>query len=116
MAGALSHGRPEDQPMFVVAPHTTALRYEIRVLGRLGPHWSDWFDGFDMLPCGKQATALTGRVADQAALHGFLGKIRDLGLTLVAVRALDFDEEHSGAETPVVAPLPLRSTRNGRRA
>lgn len=81
--------------MIVVTPRTTALRYEIRVLGRLDQHWADWFDGFDMLPCGKETTAMVGRVADQAALHGFLNKIRDLGLTLLTVRALDFDGEHS---------------------
>lgn len=79
--------------MIVVTPHTTALRYEIRVLGRLDRHWADWFDGLDMEPSGEQTTSMTGRVADQAALHGFLNKIRDLGLTLVAVRALDFEEE-----------------------
>lgn len=60
--------------------------YEIRVQGRLGAGWSSWFDGLAVedLPHGE--TLLRGPVADQAALHGILVRIRDLGLPLVSVQ------------------------------
>ena len=60
--------------------------YEIRVQGRLGADWSSWFDDLTIenLPNGE--TVLRGRVADQAALHGLLGKVRNLGLPLVSVQ------------------------------
>ncbi len=71
--------------------------YEIRVFGKLSSRWSDWFDGF----CIKQTngeTVLTGHVADQAALHGLLGKIRDLGLPLVLVKRLGEQREQKPEE------------------
>jgi hypothetical protein len=60
--------------------------YEIRVEGHLGPGWSEWFDGLTVTAVEDGQTLLTGPVADQAALHGLLAKIRDLNLKLVAVR------------------------------
>ena len=63
--------------------------YEIRVNGKLAPKWSDWFDGFTITPVGDSETKLTGTVADQAALHGMLHKIRDLGLPLLSVQRLE---------------------------
>lgn len=59
--------------------------YNIRVKGNLGRHWSDWFDTFEILPQANGETMLVGPVADQAALHGLLHKIRDLGLPLLSV-------------------------------
>ena len=59
--------------------------YEIRVKGSLEPGWSDWFDGFTVTREKHDVTVLTGRVCDQPALHGFLAKIRDLGLPLISV-------------------------------
>jgi len=64
-------------------------RYQIRVKGDLDPIWSDWFDGLSIAPETNDETVLTGPIADQAALHGVLNKIRDLGLPLLAVRRLD---------------------------
>jgi hypothetical protein len=63
----------------------TPETYEIRVRGCLEAQWSDWFDGLAVAPqpCGE--TLLTGPVRDQAALHGLLNKIRDLGLPLLSV-------------------------------
>ena len=63
--------------------------YEIRVKGQLDQKWSDWFDGFTIIPQDNDETLLTGPVADQAALHGLLGKIRDLGLPLLSVIRVD---------------------------
>jgi hypothetical protein len=58
--------------------------YEIRVKGHLSVDWSDWFAGLTVRQEADGETALSGPL-DQAALHGILAKIRDLGLVLVAV-------------------------------
>ena len=57
--------------------------------GNLNRKWSDWFDGFTVTPQADDETLLTGPVADQAALHGLLGKIRDLGLPLLLVKRVE---------------------------
>lgn len=59
--------------------------YEIRLNGHLDDRWADWFDGLTITRKANGETLLTGRVVDQAALHGVLRKIRDLGLPLLAV-------------------------------
>lgn len=59
--------------------------YHIRVKGSLDSKWSDWFDGFTISPLDHGETLLSGTVADQAALHGLLSQIRDLGLPLLSV-------------------------------
>lgn len=66
--------------------------YQIRVKGNLDKKWSDWFDGFTITPQADDETLLTGPVPDQAALHGLLGKIRDLGLPLLLVKRVDAEE------------------------
>ena len=58
--------------------------YQIRVKGTLDPSWSDWFDGFTITTTDDE-TELTGLVADQAALHGILTKLNDLGLAIVSM-------------------------------
>jgi hypothetical protein len=62
-------------------------RYEIRVFGKLSSKWADWFDGFHIKQTNGE-TLLNGQVADQAALHGVLSKIRDLGLPLLLVKRI----------------------------
>lgn len=64
-------------------------RYEIVVKGGVDPIWKDWFDGFALEARPDNETRLCGPVADQAALHGLLNKVRDLGLPLVSVRRLE---------------------------
>ena len=59
--------------------------YEIRVAGHLPPEWGEWFEGLTITLEEDGDTLLTGPVLDQAALHGLLKKVRDLGLSLVAV-------------------------------
>ncbi len=66
-------------------------RYEIRIGGRLAPRWATWFDGMTLTTASDGLTVLSGPVADQAALHGVLARIRDLGLPLIAVTRLDTD-------------------------
>ena len=65
---------------------TREALYEIRVEGRLGAKWSSWFDGMTVQDLPDGETVLRGPVADQAALHGILVKIRNLGLALVSVQ------------------------------
>ena len=59
--------------------------YQIRVTGHLGREWTDWFEGLSITLEDNGETLLTGPVIDQAALHGLLRKVRDLGLPLLAV-------------------------------
>jgi hypothetical protein len=63
--------------------------YQIRLKGYLAPQWTDWFDGMLITLETDGNTHLTGPVSDQAALHGLLKKVRDLGLTLLSVERLE---------------------------
>ena len=63
--------------------------YQIKVKGILDEQWSDWFNGLMITPHSDEYTILAGPVRDQAALHGLLNKIRDMGLTLLGVKRLD---------------------------
>jgi hypothetical protein len=67
----------------------TPRTYEIRVEGHLGKSWSEWFEGMSIRHEETGETVLSGRVADQAALHGVLMRIRDLRLPLVTVKRLE---------------------------
>lgn len=67
---------------------TTAV-YRISVRGHLNPEWSAWFDDLTVTPQPDGSTLLVGQVADQAALHGLLAKVRDLGLPLISVKEGD---------------------------
>ena len=71
--------------------------YEIRVAGVLDGRWAAWFDGLQVSGQGDQ-TVIRGLVADQAALHGLLTRVRDLGLCLISVRRLDTSQ--AGNEPP----------------
>lgn len=63
--------------------------YEIRVRGQLDKHWSTWFEGLMLTPLENGETLIAGPVQDQAALHGVLAKIRDLGLQLLSIVCVD---------------------------
>lgn len=60
-------------------------RYEIHLRGQLDQRWSDWFEGFALTTEGDGTTTLTGPIIDQAALHGLLRRIGDLGVTLISL-------------------------------
>jgi hypothetical protein len=67
--------------------------YEIRVRWRLDARWSAWFEGLTLTPLENGETLLAGPIRDQAALHGILAKIRDLGLPLLSVICVDCENE-----------------------
>jgi hypothetical protein len=62
--------------------------YQIRIKGHLGPQWMDWFEGLTITLEDNGNTLLTGTVIDQAALHGWLKKVRDLGMPLLSVNSV----------------------------
>jgi hypothetical protein len=72
-------------------------RYQIRVDGVLDPHRAAWFENLEIDDDGRR-TSISGSLADQAALHGLLAKIRDLGLCLISLERLD--------ETSTIKPGP----------
>jgi hypothetical protein len=72
--------------------------YQIRIIGNLDEGWSDWFGGLQIETMSDRETCITGLVADQAALHGILNRIFDLGLVLISVRRID--------DTPQDGPIP----------
>ena len=67
--------------------------YQIRLKGHLGHRWTDWFEGLTITLEADGNTLLTGPVVDQAALHGLLKKVRDLGMPLVSVSPLEPGQE-----------------------
>jgi hypothetical protein len=66
-----------------------AGRYEVRLQGHLDGRWAAWFDGLVLHRDGDGTTLLSGPIADQAALHGLLQKVRDTGLPLVSVTCVE---------------------------
>jgi hypothetical protein len=79
MAEALNQTADTSQPTI----------YQIRVKGHLGSQWKDWFGGLTVTLEDNGETLLTGPVVDQAALHGLLRKVRDLGIPLVSLVRVD---------------------------
>ncbi|MEM7322795.1 MAG: hypothetical protein AAF531_06900 [Actinomycetota bacterium] len=67
------------------------MRYEIHVAAGLDRNWSDWFDGLQVNRVSDTRTRLAGPVEDQAALHGVLNQVRDLGLEIISVFRVDDD-------------------------
>jgi len=75
--------------------------YEIRLRGSLGQRWSAWLDGMDISHDPAGITVLRGRVVDQAALHGVLARLRDIGLPLISVTPVEPTETQ-----PITRPDP----------
>ncbi len=65
------------------------MQVEIRVKRQVDEHWSNWFDDLTVTHTDQDETVLTGPVVDQAALHGILTRIRDLGLPLISVNRVE---------------------------
>ena len=70
-------------------------RVEIRVKGQIDEHWSEWFGGLTITHTDQNETVLTGPVVDQAALHGLLAKLRDLGLPIVSVSVSEVADQEA---------------------
>ena len=81
-------------------PADQSLLYEIRLKGHLGREWADWFDGMAVDLTEDGDTLLTGPVVDQAALHGLLKKVRDLGLTLLSVQSVALHDKGANRTQP----------------
>ena len=74
-------------------PTSNAKVYQIRLKGHLEARWVKWFDGLTITLNENGVTLLTGPVADQAALHGLLKKVRDLGLPLLSINSVETDAQ-----------------------
>ncbi len=71
-----------------------SAHYQIKVKGCLGRNWSDWFEGMT-IESKKGITVISCKVMDQAALHGLLTRIRDLGLPLLSVNRVDLNDSNN---------------------
>lgn len=80
-----AHDHGDDNATGPAPGHTDVQYYEITVRGHLGAHWAVWFDGLDLTCTNDGNTVIRGPVVDQAALHGLLAKLRDLGIPLVSL-------------------------------
>ena len=69
------------------------MQYEIRVTGHLNARWAAWFDGLSLTRAEDGTTVLRGQIVDQAALHGVLQKLRDIGVPLISVTQLQSEGE-----------------------
>jgi hypothetical protein len=81
-------------------PHHNPGRYEIRLRGHLDSRWAAWFDGLSLTNESDGTTIIYGPVVDQAALHGLLQKVRDLGLPLVSVTQVQPDQPNAPVSEP----------------
>ena len=70
------------------------IDYQITIKGHLGREWTDWFGGLTITALDNGDTLLTGPVVDQAALYGLLRKVRDVGMPLISVIEVQFNENH----------------------
>ncbi len=77
-----------------------AESYEIRLTGHLDARWVSWFDGLTIRHEADGTTVLSGLIADQAALHGLLQRVRDLGLPLVSVTRMESDKTNPPGTEP----------------
>ena len=75
-------------PAHQVGSYVAFVQYEIRVNGHLDSRWAAWFDGLTLIREPDGTTVIRGSIVDQAALHGLLQKLRDLGIPLIALTQL----------------------------
>jgi hypothetical protein len=77
-----------------------AGRYEIRIKGHLDPRWAARFEGMTLTRDGDGTTVIHGPVVDQAALHGLLARVRDLGIPLLSVTRVEPDPPSASTSKP----------------
>lgn len=82
--------------------------YQIRLKSHLGAEWTDWFGGLTITLEGDGEMLLTGPVVDQAALHGLLKKVRDLGLSLISVNCIESSRADSVNDKPQIEASDLK--------
>src|SRR5437762_630663 len=82
--------------------HDELALHEIRVQGHLDDRWAHWVEGLTLSRENDGTTTLTGPLADQAALHGLLNRIRDLNVPIVSVRRVGPDENRDTTMQPIV--------------
>ncbi|AIX99971.1 hypothetical protein ART_0373 [Arthrobacter sp. PAMC 25486] len=90
----------------MIPPHIRSrpAGYRVRVNGHLDAHWSAWFGDLMLVHESDGTTTLSGVAPDQAALHGLLSKIRDLGITLLSVEAACPSANNAGTGTDQTGP------------
>jgi len=91
MIGQIRYRRMSNEFNSKAGPSESMI-YQIRIKGHLGRQWTDWFGGLSITLEDNGETLLTGPVVDQAALHGLLRKVRDLGMPLLAVTHVTSDQ------------------------
>jgi hypothetical protein len=89
--------------------------YKIRIKGQLDSQWTDWFEGLTITLEENGDTLLTGPVIDQAALHGLLKKVRDLGLPLISVSIVEPGQMDEVARTSASAGSSIPQQMSGRK-
>jgi hypothetical protein len=80
----------------MTSPDPPPDRYRVRIRGHLDPAWSTWFDGLSIVQNEDGTSTLSGVLVDQSALYGLLGRLRDLGATLLSVEHLPADDPSTG--------------------
>jgi hypothetical protein len=89
MPGAWYHSQVHEQSPSGSPSERGWPRYEVLLGARLDASWSSWFEGMQLQPTAEGHTLLVGSIADQAALHALLARIRDLGIDLLGLHRLD---------------------------
>ena len=92
------------------AGHHDEPRYEIRIQGHLGSRWANWFEGMSLSTDSDGTTVFEGSVVDQAALHGLLAKLRDIGLPLLSVTQLDTQPQAPSTNPPSTTTATTTTT------
>jgi hypothetical protein len=101
VASVSTEHRPSRPPTGTsAAEHTNTQQYEVRVRGHLGSRWRAWFDGLSISTEDDGITVIRGPVVDQAALHGLLQKLRDVGIPLVSLTELPPDAPTTEGPAP----------------
>jgi hypothetical protein len=77
--------KPASQPEASIAGQDHVRDYEVRIAGHLAARWSAWFEGLSITAEPDGTTAIRGPVVDQAALHGLIQKVRDVGIPLISL-------------------------------
>ncbi|HYU86459.1 MAG TPA: GNAT family protein [Kribbellaceae bacterium] len=91
---------------------STSTLYKFRVSGHLDDHWAEWLGDLTLSRDDDETSTLTGTIADQAQLHGVLGRLRDIGAALLAVHAIDDTAKQPVRPAPLPAlERPLRTER-----